>query len=196
MELLYHIPVLRRLWLLAQSAVFHLLYGQRIGNKVRLFGYPLFSLAPGAQVRFGKRVMLISAAYFSEPGIGHPVVIRLLNGQAKLTIGDNVGISGGGICVQTEVRIGNGVQLGAGAFITDTDFHPLALGANRRSHENALTAPVVIDDNVFIGMNSIILKGVHIGQNSIVGAGSVVAKSIPPNEVWAGNPAKFIKKLS
>lgn len=56
-------------------------------------------------------------------------------------------------------------------------------------------APVVIGDNVFIGAKCIILKGVTIGENSIVGAGSVVTKSIPANEIWAGNPAKFIRKI-
>ena len=57
-------------------------------------------------------------------------------------------------------------------------------------------APITIGDNVFIGMNSIILKGVTIGDNVIIGAGSVVTKSIPSNEVWAGNPARKITTLS
>lgn len=57
------------------------------------------------------------------------------------------------------------------------------------------SAPVIIEDNAFIGARSIILKGVTIGANSIIGAGSVVTKSIPANEIWAGNPAKFIRKI-
>ncbi|WP_295771220.1 acyltransferase [uncultured Mucilaginibacter sp.] len=55
--------------------------------------------------------------------------------------------------------------------------------------------PVVIDDNVWIGMNVCVLPGVTIGKNSIIGSGSVVTKSVPPNEIWVGNPARFIKKL-
>jgi maltose O-acetyltransferase len=54
---------------------------------------------------------------------------------------------------------------------------------------------VILEDNVWIGMNSCIIPGVVIGKNSIIGAGSVVTKNIPSNEIWAGNPAKFIKKL-
>ena len=57
------------------------------------------------------------------------------------------------------------------------------------------TKPVIIKQNVFIGAHSTILKGVTIGENSIIGACSVVTKNIPDNEVWAGNPAKYIKHL-
>ena len=56
-------------------------------------------------------------------------------------------------------------------------------------------APVVIENNVFIGAHCIILKGVSIGENSIIGAGSVVTKNVPANQIWAGNPAKFIRKI-
>lgn len=57
------------------------------------------------------------------------------------------------------------------------------------------TSPVVIKDGVFIGAHCIILKGVTIGEKSIIGAGSVVTKSIPDGEIWAGNPAKFIRRI-
>lgn len=53
----------------------------------------------------------------------------------------------------------------------------------------------MIGDNVLIGAHSIILKGVTIGNNAVVAAGSVVSRSIPANELWGGNPAKFIKKI-
>jgi len=61
--------------------------------------------------------------------------------------------------------------------------------------KNRVKKPVVVKDNAFIGARSIILKGVTIGNNSIVGAGSVVTKSIPDNEIWAGNPARFIRSI-
>ena len=55
--------------------------------------------------------------------------------------------------------------------------------------------PVIIENSVFIGAQSIILKGVTIGKNSIIGAGSVVTKNVPANQIWAGNPARFIKNI-
>jgi len=60
---------------------------------------------------------------------------------------------------------------------------------------NKIKKPVIIEDNVFIGAHSLILKGVIIGENSIIGAGSVVTKSIPANQIWGGNPSKFIRNL-
>lgn len=58
-----------------------------------------------------------------------------------------------------------------------------------------ITKPVTIKENAFIGAHSTILKGVTIGKNSIIGACSVVTKNVPDNEIWAGNPAKFVKKI-
>jgi len=57
------------------------------------------------------------------------------------------------------------------------------------------TAPVIIEDYAFIGAHSTILKGVTIGRNSIIGAGSLVCKSVPANEIWGGNPAKYIRNI-
>jgi acetyltransferase-like isoleucine patch superfamily enzyme len=61
---------------------------------------------------------------------------------------------------------------------------------------NAKSMPIIIKDDVFIGTRSIINKGVIIGERSIVASGSVVTKSIPQDEIWGGNPAKFIKKIN
>lgn len=87
-------------------------------------------------------------------------------------------------------------MIGAGCLITDSDHHSIdwkvrcLLGDTDKK-----TAPIVIEDYVFIGARSIILKGVTIGEKSIVAAGSVVVKNIPSGEMWGGNPAKFIKKI-
>ncbi|NCU88000.1 MAG: acyltransferase, partial [Proteobacteria bacterium] len=57
------------------------------------------------------------------------------------------------------------------------------------------TKPVIFEDNVWIGDSAIICKGVTIGKNSIIGAGAVVTKDVPPNSIFAGNPAKLVKTL-
>ena len=99
-------------------------------------------------------------------------------------------------CYQS-IIIGNYVNIGAGCVIVDSNFHSLNWrdrldGTDISKKKNA---PVVIKDLAFIGTHSIILKGVTIGEKSIIGAGSVVTHNIPDGEIWAGNPAKFIKKI-
>lgn len=84
--------------------------------------------------------------------------------------------------------------MGGGVRIYDTDFHWLDF-EKRMNEAGGAVNPVVIKNGVFIGANSIILKGVTIGEKAIVGAGSVVTRSIPDGEIWAGNPAKFIRKI-
>lgn len=116
---------------------------------------------------------------------------------AELIIGENVGISQTALVCHQRITIGNQVKIGGGVCIYDTDFHSLDPEIRKGTDDinNKATKPVIIKNNTFIGAHSLILKGVTIGENSIVGAGSVVTKSIPDNQIWAGNPAKFIRNL-
>lgn len=117
--------------------------------------------------------------------------------DAILTIGENVGISQTAIICHISITIGNNVKIGGGVSIYDTDFHSLdpEIRKSKDDIKYRVEKPVVIKDNAFIGAHSIILKGVTIGENSIIGAGSVVTKSVPDNQIWAGNPAKFIRNI-
>ena len=114
---------------------------------------------------------------------------------AELTIGNNVGMSSTRMWIRDSVTIGDNVKVGACVLITDTDAHPLDYLARRTSNEGTKSAPIVIEDDVWVGAHSIILKGVTIGERSIIGAGSVVTKSIPADCVAAGNPCKIIRKI-
>lgn len=101
-------------------------------------------------------------------------------------------------CIRCAERIiiGDNVKIGALTIITDSDAH--SLDPQKRSNpitDIAKSKQIIICNNVFIGASSIICKGVTIGENSIVGAGSVVTKSIPNNEIWTGNPARYIKTI-
>lgn len=116
--------------------------------------------------------------------------------NAEIRIGDKVGMSSVVLWCHKRITIGNNVKIGANVVLIDTDSHSLDFN-KRRNPMTDWSEPkeIVIEDDVFIGMNSIILKGVQIGARSIVGAGSVVTKSIPSDCVAAGNPARIIKKL-
>ena len=118
---------------------------------------------------------------------------------AVVEIGNNVGISSSTIVARCSIKIGDNVKIGGGTYILDSDFHSLdpEIRASDRLTDaaTAKSAPVEIRENAFIGARSMILKGVTVGRNSVVGAGSVVVRSVPDNQVWAGNPARFIKKL-
>lgn len=115
----------------------------------------------------------------------------------SITIGNNVGISQTALIAHADITIGDNVKIGGGTCVYTSDFHSLNSELRRTGEDlkHRKTAPVTIEHDVFIGARCIILKGVTIGENSIVGAGSVVTKSIPANEIWAGNPAKFIRKI-
>lgn len=114
---------------------------------------------------------------------------------STLTIGNNVGMSSTRLWIHESARIGNNVKIGGCVLITDTDAHPMDYVARRSSNEGTKSAPVVIEDDVWIGAHCIILKGVTIGARSVIGAGSVVTKSIPVDCVAAGNPCRVIKNL-
>ena len=130
-------------------------------------------------------------------GIIQPCIFNVITPGGQLTIGDNVGVSGSTICATKSVTIGNNVLIGSGCLITDTDAHPLDWQDRRNGYDGkTLCAPVVIGNDVFIGARSIILKGVTIGDRSIIGAGSVVSKDVPPDCVVGGNPARVIKIIN
>lgn len=113
-------------------------------------------------------------------------------GEGKLIIGDAALLSPGvRISASDEIRIGDGVMMANGAYVTDCDWHTLY----DRNARDPNPQPVRIGNNVWIGDHAIVLKGVTIGDNSVVGAGSVVTKSIPSNVVVAGNPAQIVKHL-
>lgn len=112
--------------------------------------------------------------------------------SGSITIGDYVMISPGTrISAGDEVRIGDSVMMGNGVYITDCDWHDIY----DRTARSESVCPVVIGDNVWLGDHSTILKGVTIGENSVVAACAVVSRDVPANVVVAGNPAKVVREL-
>ena len=159
-------------------------------------GIPYIMVARGGNMSIGNGFSMHNDCSGNPIGCFQPCSFVVDSG-AKLTIGDNVGISQSALVAIADITIGNNVKIGGGTYIYTSDFHSLdpAVRASKKDKEQRHSAPVVIQDNVFIGAHCIILKGVEIGENSIIGAGSVLTKDVPPNQIWAGNPAKFIKSI-
>lgn len=171
------------------------------GNNVRYHsfhsnGIPYIMVARGGKFSIGKNFSMNNGIKGNPIGCYDRCTFFVDRG-AVLKIGDNVGISQSAIVCQKEITIGNNVKIGGGVKIYDTDFHSLdaSFRTSEEDFRHRKKVPVVIGDNAFIGAFSIILKGVTIGENSIIGAGSVVTRSVPDNQIWAGNPAKFIRNL-
>jgi acetyltransferase-like isoleucine patch superfamily enzyme len=160
-------------------------------------GRPVVNINLKGHCVIGKKLVLNSGKYYNMIGRQQQCYF-IVGPNAKLVIGNNVGISSSAIVCHSSIIIGDNVKIGGDTAIYDTDFHSLDSDKRNRIPEDltsVITLPVIINNNVFIGAHSIILKGVTIGENSIVGGGSVVTKSIPPHQIWAGNPAKFIRNI-
>ena len=126
----------------------------------------------------------------------HPVVLATRTSKAVIKIGKNVGLASPILVAAEYIDIGDRVNIGANVTITDFDFHPVSSEERAENVTDGKHAPVTIGDDVFIGMSSIILKGVHIGQGAVIGAGSVVTRDIAPYAIVAGNPASVVRHLS
>ena len=143
-----------------------------------------------SSMRFGEGLQLRSSLHSNPLGATHPVILSTWADDAILEIGDDFAMTGGTICASKHIKIGNRVTIGANSVVVDTDFHPRDAKERIDNPEQGEMAPVVIEDDVFIGMSCLILKGVTIGRGSVIGAGSVVAKSVPAGSVAVGNPAR------
>ena len=171
-------------------------------NCVKCVAKPKFVGMP--RLKFGKDTTVVIGAGFicrssPEYTIGNFCCSKIdVRGGGKLIIGKQVGISNTVIQCHEEIVIGNYVNIGDGCLIMDTNFHSTdwreradrTLDTKRKK-----SAPIVIGDYVFIGARAIICKGVTIGEKSIIAAGSVVIKDVPPNVIVGGNPCRIIKAI-
>jgi acetyltransferase-like isoleucine patch superfamily enzyme len=184
--------MLRRAVIEAESALLGAIHPGSFGPGLRVFGWPIVTVAPGSLLHCGRRLSLVSDPVYSATGIAHPCILRTLRPQARLIMGDDVGLSGATVCCAERVEIGDRVLVGANVTITDTDFHALRPEGRRWSGASADAAPVAVGDDVFLGMGSVVLKGVTIGRDAVVGALSVVTRDVPAGAVVAGAPAVVV----
>ncbi|TMM53790.1 acyltransferase [Maribacter algarum] len=154
----------------------------------------IFISGPG-KIILGEGVQ-INSNLFSNPIGGDTRTLFSVFKGATLSIGDYSGFSNIAISCKEKVTIGKHVKIGGGVKIYDSDFHSLNFEDRKNPKTDIpIIKPIELKDGCFIGAHSIILKGVTIGKESIIGAGSLVTKSVPDGEIWGGNPIKFIKKI-
>jgi acetyltransferase-like isoleucine patch superfamily enzyme len=179
--------MLARLWLSA--------WGANCGARLTVLGWPIIRLAPASTVQIGSDCTFFSADYANPAGMNRPCYVCTIRDRATVRIGDNCGFSSTVISAAVSITIGNNVLCGANCTITDTDWHNVAL---TRRHDSSLdgNAPVVIENDVWLGMNVTVLKGVRIGAGTVVAAGSVVSRDLPPGVVAGGIPARMIRPMT
>lgn len=162
-----------------------------IGKHARIRGLPIVSMSHLSSIKIGDHAYLISRSRNTALGVNHPVVLRTLKKTAVISIGNHFRASGAILCAADSISIGDRVMMGANVTVADTDFHSFNAGVRFSEHDlsEAREARVVIGNDVYLGMNAIVLKGVTIGDAAIVGAGAVVTRDVPAGAIVAGNPA-------
>ncbi|MFK7813536.1 MAG: acyltransferase [Maribacter sp.] len=168
------------------------------GTKLRSYGSLDLELRGSSKLTIGDRFTIASGGMVNPLGRNIKSAIRIDN-NAQIVIGHNVGMSCVVLWAKEKITIGNNATIGADVIIMDSDMHSLNYKERRDWSTDLINAkiePITIGDDVFIGTRSIISKGTSIGDRSIIASGSIVTKSIPSDEIWGGNPAKFIKKVS
>ncbi len=166
-------PALRKLWWQIQGA--------RFGTGT---GVPRLLITWPHQVVIGERCILEDDIFFKYDGFWLP--------GPSIVVGNRVFIGRG--CefnIRRRIVIGNDCLIASGCKFIDHD-HALAVGAGPMHSLSCPEAAITLEEDAWLGVNVVVLKGVTIGQGAVVGAGAVVTKSVPPYEIWAGIPARKI----
>lgn len=164
-------------------------WGVRMARHCRFGGAPSFYRHPGSHICIGSSCRFISSSLYNRAGVSQRCLISTLCPDARIEIGSGCGFSGTVIAAAHTIRIGDRVRVGANAVIMDTDWHT-------DDFRSGVNAPVCIEDDVWLGMYVTVLKGVTIGRGTLVGAHSLVTRSLPGHVVAAGSPAKILRTFT
>jgi acetyltransferase-like isoleucine patch superfamily enzyme len=163
-----------------------MIFGIAYGSGCKFFGQTYIYKQKNSQIKLGSNLTFRSYPNSNLIGLNRSCSLSTIQPGAKLIIGNGCGFSGTVIGAFISIELGENVRCGANTLITDSDWH---FDDSRAGEPKA----VKIEDNVWLGEGVKVLKGVTIGKNSVIGAGSVVVSDIPENVIAAGNPAKVIK---
>jgi maltose O-acetyltransferase len=166
----------------------------------------IYRLKVGGRVQFGRNFRTNGRLVIKGPGrviFGDDVnawahaeknVLITYTPDSVIVVGSGTRLNGAGLMAYTRIEIGPRCILGS-TLLFDSDFHPLDPARRHDTHAPVQCAPIVIGENVWLGGQSAVLKGVTLGENSVVAFRAVVAENVPPNVVVAGNPARIVKAL-
>ncbi len=163
-------------------------WGVSLGPGCEFRGLPRFRRHPCSEIRIGAKCRFNSSPISNLMGVNRPCLVSTLTEGAQIHIGPNCGFSGTVIGCASKIVLGENVRCGANTLITDSDWHT-------DDPRTGPDAPVAIGKGVWLGANVSVLKGISIGENTLVAAGSVVTRSLPANVVAGGVPAKVLREI-
>lgn len=163
-------------------------------TNLRLQGIPIIDTRNGGFISLQENILLNSRNTGYHMNLHSPVKLLADKPGAFIKIGKNTRIHGSCIHAQGIIMIGKNCLIGGNCQIIDASGHSLSFDdVDNRINTTGTVKSIKIDDSVWIGANSIILPGAHIGRGSVIGAGSIVTGTIPSMALAAGNPAKVIR---
>lgn len=168
--------------------------GLQLGHRVNFRGRPIIEIRHGGKVIIQDDVTINSTNHGYHLNMYSPVKLYADRPGAIITIGKKTRIHGSCLHAYSSIRVGQRCLIAANCQIIDGSGHDLSFdNVENRINTVGDCCPIVIENDVWVGANTIILPGVRIGKGSIIAAGSVVTNDIPPMVIAAGNPAKVIK---
>lgn len=175
----------------------------KVGRNLRVMGK--IGVYGSGKIIIGDNFFITSGEHINPISANLHASIFTENPESEIRIGNNVGMSSPRFWIKTKLTIGDFVRVGGNVLFIDTDCHPInyiyrrvdAKGKYGVDYVNSLiqSAPIKIGNDVWIGADTIILKGVTIGDRAIIGAGSIVTKDVPADCIAAGNPCEVIRML-
>ncbi len=182
----------RKLWSSLQVFRFRL-HGIQLGRGVQIWGWP-YLLNKGT-ISIGDGCTLRSGRGANQSGLNTQLVFKCHPG-GRILIGNQVGMSNCILISRDCIEIGDGTLIGADAKIFDNDFHSIYAEQRILGAEMGIACKAVqIGNRCFLGGGSVILKGSQVGNESVIGACAVLSGKTSEKEIWAGNPARFVKKI-